>query len=668
DGPVLNLLSIYRSSGDTKGEREMLERVEKLAPTNRMRLWAAAHWVALAEGERAEKLLAGFEPASREEDHQAAVEALFVAAVRGRPDRALELFGEEASRRVSTAEKFEWIRAIEARASSLPDALRSTWTAEAVGALLDRGQKVRPGELVYRLARSSLLRSQGKTTAAAAELLEAAPEDPEAVARALEVLDPVRMPGAPGEAPAEPQADPDAPRLVAALGKVARGDPRLPYQAGRALAGAGKPQEARTMYEAALEACRTTPPGKPFHAAAMRVALLLGSEKGPEGWREKCVEVFLSIGKAGGAVPQDILLDEARSPIGAVLTDLVARKEWSRFYRMASASIRIAGANYLIGRHREGIEGAGLAAIKSEVWKEKDPEKFIEFADFLEGFHEGPELVEALERAHALAPKDLEIFERLAHKYLEGGPAGKAKAAVAELLPQVPADRRAGLQMELAQYFLGHQEPAKAQETLSAISLPNLDGPSAIRCAELLGQARDWDRAIAACRRAYETGLKPHFQMGRCFEMKKEFYEAFRYYNRDRLEGSSSGPPDPESEVVVVKRQMRGAVPHPTPVEPDPTTGQEARDRLLKELGSDWLLKRFLDQPFAPLGGEEERRLKAALEKLSSDAVDDRDSGVEALRSLGPQATPLLRPLLKSTDEEVKTRVRQLLQEWSEPR
>ena len=100
----------------------------------------------------------------------------------------------------------------------------------------------------------------------------------------------------------------------------------------------------------------------------------------------------------------------------------------------------------------------------------------------------------------------------------------------------------------------------------------------------------------------------------------------------------------------------------------EPVNGEEARARLFKKLGPDWLVKRFVDQKFEALGADDEKKVKGLVEKLASDDVADRDAGFEDLRKFGARAAPLLMPLLKSGDEEVKTRVRQLLSEWAEPK
>ncbi|HLF91961.1 MAG TPA: hypothetical protein VJB14_00735, partial [Planctomycetota bacterium] len=539
----------------------------------------------------------------------------------------------------------------------------SQWTAERARALVEKGIKARPDELAFRIAKAALLRAEGKLAVSAAELLEAAPADGEIVDHALDGLDPVKNfgPAAPAAEAASPDAEALA-RLAAALEKVPKGDPRVEFQAGRALAGAGRSVEGRKKFEAALEACRGKVPGTPFHGEALRVALQLGMEPGADGWRETCVEVALEIGRETGSVPFDLLFDETRNPIGLVLAERMGRKEWVPAYRLAVAAQRMAGGAYFLWRHREALTAEGIEAIKKEVFRETGVEKVLELADFLEGLQNNLEVTAVLEKAREKAPEDPELLERLARKYAEAGPPEKAAAAFADILPRIPAERRPALQMELAKLFLSRKDSAGAKGVLGKVDPKALDGESALHLAELWGRAEEWDRAIGACRRAFELGKRPNFEMGRFHEKKQDPYEALRYYNRDRAEGSTERS---EREMNKLERSFRS---DRNSDEEEPTTGEAARARLLKKLGSDWLVKRFLERKHDPPAAEEAAKAKGSIAKLESDGVDDRDAGVGELRKIGPRAASLLIPLLKSGDEEVKTRVRQLFLEWAEPK
>lgn len=654
---AINLMAALRTSGEEGREKAFLERVEKgEVRGERVRLRAAVRLGALGQADRASALLESLAPAREEDRRRVALERLLVAASQGKEEKASSLFAEEAAKRAGTAEKIALVRAIGARAAGLPQ-----WTPERSRALVEKGLKDRPGELAYRIAKAALLRAEGKIAASAAELLEAAPADGEIVDHALDGLDPVRnvVP-----APAAEAASPDAEalaRLAAALEKVPKGDPRVEFQAGRALAGAGRSVEGRKKYEAALEACRGKVPGTPYHGEALRVALQLGMESGADGWRETCVEVVLEIGKETGSVPYDLLFDETRNPIGLVLAERMGRKEWIPAYRLATAAQRMAGGAYFLWRHRESLTAEGVDAIKKEVYRESAVEKYLELADFLEGLQNNLEVTGVLEKAREKAPKDLELLERLARKYAEAGSPEK-RSAFAEILPRLPAERRPALQMDLAKSLLSRKDVAGAKEVLGKIDPKAPDGDQALLLAELWGRAEEWDRAIEACRRAAELGKKPNFEMGRFYEKKKDPYEALRYYNRDRSEGSTESL---EREMNKLERSFRS---ERSGEEEEPTTGEAARARLLKKLGSDWLVKRFLEQKHDPPAAEEAARVRASMARLESDGVDDRDAGVEELRKIGPRAASLLIPLLKSGDEEVKTRVRQLFLEWVEPK
>lgn len=665
EAPRLNALSVRRAMGDPAREKEQLEAMAAdPAAGNRVVLRVAARLSDLGDGAAASTLLDRFRPATAEERDRAALERLFLTASKGKEEAILAAFAEEAGRRTTSAGKTALVRAMRTRAESLPEGFRAAWTADKLSALLDRGRRGRPEEAAWRIAKAELLRSQGKPASAAAELLEAGGGDVDLVDRALEALDPVRMGFDPAETKTE--AEPaELSRLAAALAAAARGDPRLEYQEARALAQSGKPEEARSRLDAAFEASRGKGRGKPYHGAALRTLLQLGMEKGPDGWRDKCVDEFLSLARDSFAIPYDLIYDDARSPIGGRLGDLASKKDWKGFYKVATAAMRITGGNTVLWRQKESLEGAGIAAIKAEVWKESAAEKYVEFADFLEGVRESGEVVEALEKARDRAPGDLELQERLVRKYAEAGLSEKAHAAMVDLVPRLPAERRPSLQIEVARTFTANQDAARVRQVLDRMDPASLDGGSALACAELYAQIKETDRALVACRRAVQAGLKPHFLMGRLLEEKKDYVEAIRCYNRDRAEGSAESGQDVGRRAI---RTMKVPTPGAVPDDKEPTNGEEARERLLRKLGPEWLLKAHLAREFPPLGAEDAGKVKAAIDRLSSDAVEDRDAAAEELKAFGPRATPLLTPLLKSADEEVKTRVKQLLLGWAEPK
>ncbi len=678
EGAASNLLFLYARPGGGGKEKTLLERIEKgKAGGPRARLLAAERLGTLGEYDRAERLLESSEPSGEGDRRRIAMERLFVAAARADEAAVARIFVGEAARRTTTAEKIDLVRSIEGRAAKLPEAARKAFTAGNVAALVEEGMKARPGDVAYRIARAAVRRWEGRPAAAAAELLEAAPGDGEVVDYALDELDPAPKPEqvvqrmGPGGAD-KPQAPEwsaeDAARLAEALARVSVRDPRVVYQAGRALRAAGRPEEARARFAAALEACAAQGPGRTFHSAALRTAFRLGAEEDSEEWRRKCVDVILVIGKDGGMAPTEYLLDDRNNPVTRVAREHVNRKEWLKFYRLA-----VEGKNFMrmSSQIQEDLTNGGRSnecfeAIRKEVYAGEDVKKYLDFADFLESYGGDAEVPGALEKAREKAPDDAGILERLAEAWVNRDQQAKAAEAYEDLLRKIEGPRQAEVRLKLARSRRLAGDTMKARAALGEIDLKALvNGATAEQLAEACAEVEDWDRGLAACRRAYELGRKPHFRMGQIFEKKGDFMQAILYYNRDIAE-----PQTRKSLAQQMEEEMRRQVGETE--DPDekrePRNGKEARERLLGRLGPDYLLNHFLKRTFDPLPPGEEAGVKAAARRLSSDSIVDREEAYETLRKAGPNAAPLLRHLLDSTDEEVRGRARRLFTEWAEPR
>lgn len=657
ESAVLNLLAAYGRTEEAEGEKRLLERIEKgELKGERVRLRAARRLVATGGLDRASKLLEGLAPAAEGLRREAVLERMVVAAARGEEGEIGRLFAGEAGRRSDTAGKIALVEALEDAYPRVPEAAKKILAPEKALELLAAGEKARPGELAYRIARASVHRHSGKPLSAALELLEAAPSDAEIVGRALEALDTYP------ESSAEEHL-----RLAAALGRAGGGDLRLRLAAGRALRAGGNEGEGRKKFEEALEACRGREAGGD-PGAAVRVALALASEGGPEGWRERCVEAVLENAQEGGSLPYELWMDESKNPIVQQAKEYLGKKEWMKYYRLMVRANRAAGMPILMIARQGELPKEALESIKRDVLSGKEAPRVLELADFLEGLGRVADAVDALEKAHALAPKDAGILRRLAKAAADAGTLEKARAAYEALFPELEGEARSEARLELAEAYLQRKDAAKAREVLAKVDLAALRQGTVLRAVSALGEAQDGDRGIEACRRAYELGLRPHFQMGRFLEKKKDYVEALRYYNRDRSEPSSA--PGLQDLERVMRRQIlrvqRGE--GQKQEEEEPVDGGEARERLLGKLGPDYLLTRFLEQKLDPLPPAEEKRVRAMVERLSSEGIDERDAGLEELRKYGAKAAPFLKHFLKSGDEEVKTRVKQLLLEWAEPK
>ena len=78
-------------------------------------------------------------------------------------------------------------------------------------------------------------------------------------------------------------------------------------------------------------------------------------------------------------------------------------------------------AHYLLkaGDH----DGARLALLKAVKFAPQDPKPHTKLADFYETVGDEPNAIRSLRRAHALAPRDRKIADRLRHYGIVPGPA-----------------------------------------------------------------------------------------------------------------------------------------------------------------------------------------------------------------------------------------------------
>lgn len=673
DGVVLNLLSAYKAAGEDQAQKDLLDRITKGEfKSERVRFRAAVQLNATGGYERAAKLLAALTPASEPERRRIVLEKFAAAVGSGDEAGVVALFAQEAKLRKDTAGKAALVDSFENRLQSLPEEAQKKFTSAKLVSLIDKGLKDSPDEPAYRIARASIRRADGKPVAAAIDLIEGGPGDEVLVTRAMQAL----FPGHNNNmfrnrvepAPAKEWEPEEAQKLLAALTKVTIADPAVKMATGRALTIGGKAEEAQKAYAEALEACRKETSGQPRNAAALRIAFLLGMENGPDKWRETCVDVILTIGNDSTAIPYDLVYDETKSPIMALAGDYVNAKEWLKYYALACRGNAVF-KNWHMVRVNNQLGKEAFAAIRAAVYKESDVAKYVEFADFLEStYGEGRnDLPEVLEKAVEKSPQDLELQTRLARTYGTSAARDKAVTAYEALIPKLADDKQVAAKVELVQLLVENQ-PEKARAVLGTIDPSTLTGEHVQKVIDLCQQAKDWDRGLAACKKAFELGQTPHFQTGWFHEQKENYIEALRCYNRDRAGGSGDDPEARMRREMNKGRRMKPGRAAPAPEDADPDNGEDARKKLLQKLGPDYLISRFLQQRFEPLSADQDKAVKAAVEKLASDESRERDAGFDALKKIGPRATPLLRSLLESSEPEVKGRVRQLFAEWAEPR
>ena len=92
------------------------------------------------------------------------------------------------------------------------------------------------------------------------------------------------------------------------------------------------------------------------------------------------------------------------------------------------------------------------------------------------------------------------------------------------------------------------------------------------------------------------------------------------------------------------------------------------QEKMQKKIGKDYFLKKFLGGRFAPLTREEEDRAKHLFDQLRADSLIEREEALVELQRMGPNVTPILKVGLDSSDPEVRSRTRELLGQWAEPK
>jgi hypothetical protein len=655
EGPVLNFIAAAEAEGAPEKAQAVVAKIaDGTIKGDRVRTVAAARLNAKGEYDLVLKLLEKA-PAAESLRRRAAVERMFALVARKDGAAAVAAMRDEAGKRAATADKVALVKELESRFASLPK------DAPALEALLEESLAKSP-----ELALSLEVARRRATPEAAAALVETAPADVAAVDFAIELVEAMTAFTKEG-----------ATRLREALAKSTTGDPRAPFQAGRALKIAGLAEEAKKEFAAALERCATVPKGHAAGGYAAATLYELAQEDESNAWLERVVKELVRVAPSGEGLPAEAIWNEQKNPVLKLARKHVAAKRWLEFWRLASQ----AGERLMMRwQMREGFDAesqkACAAAVREELLRgAKDAEPHRKYAAFAEQYLNDEGTLEVLEAARALAPKDVAVVWMTAEAAQRRGENDRAIAAYEAAASMIESSvdvngrrvTRASALLALARL---HGSPEKVKEALAKIDLKAADADADV--AEDVGdeyaKRDEWDAAIAAWLRAKELGRRPYFKLGRAHEKKGDRYEALRWYNRDIALGSSRELDEPPAPQVAEPVPVEPGDPAKPPPEREPVNGKEARERLIKKHGTDWLIDKFLEGKFEPLTADEQSRVARAVEHFRSEELGERESAEAEVRKIGVRAGPSLRDLLRAGDEEVKTRVRAILSEWAEPR
>ncbi len=662
ESPVLNFLAAAEMEDGAEKAAPILEKIEAgVIRGERVRLVAASRLNAKGEHDRALKLLETA-PVVEGLRRRAVLERMFALASKKDAAALAAAFSDEAARRGITAEKVMLIHEMQSRIASLP---KGAISLEEVEKLVREGREKAPGEIAWALALAQLT---AKVDAVAA-VVDAAPADADAVEFALDLI----------SERTEFTKD-EAGRVREALAKVRAVDPRVPFQVGRAFKAAGNSDESKKEFARALDMCTQLKKGDAAAAHAGAILFDLADESAgadEDAWLERVVAVILKVAPNGEGVQPNNLGDETKNPVQRLARKWITASRWLDLYKLATQ----AGQNLLqTWELQQALQGDGAVACAKAVRQEllseaKDVAPHKQYAKFAHAFLADEGTLEVLEAARTMAPKDVEVTWVLAETAGRRGERDKAlaayEAAIGMMEGTATVEGRSvtktdGL-IEMARLL---QDPAKAKAALGRIDLKaaGTQGMHAVAVGELYAKIEEVDSALAAYMRAKELGLRPNFKIGRLHEKKKDPYEAVRWYNRDIAEGST-GDSWAGGQVAVAQIELDEPQPDGDPKqEGEPLNGKEAKERLLKKLGPDFLIERFLEGKFDALGDADRSAVTKAVEQFRSEELAERDAGEDALKKIGAKAAPHLKDLLKADDEEVRQRARALLMEWAEPR
>ena len=675
EAPVLNLLGLYKKSGAADKEKALLDRIEKgELKGQRVAALAASRLNGSGQHARALKLIESVAKPVEPVRRLLAVERLFALAATGDEKGLLAAFDEEARRRATGPETLMFVRDVVARAEALPDAAKKAFSVERVAELCAS----REG-LAYRFVLAALYEKDAepdRRVEALAALAAAAPGDGFVRGHVLDECEQMlgiaasrdMMRGLRGaeEVPAKAWGKGPAEKLAAAVTKESGARGHLVAALGLKSAGENPDEQLGK----AMEACRKAA----AEPEAARILFLLATTKQDEAWTGECVDLMLKLAPKAEGIPFDLLYRDDRNPVAQRLTALLGEKKHVEVFRLATRASAYLLNSWKLQQAMQATAADCADAIAAEVMKEtKDPAPYRDYVDFSMRYLQYVKTSEVLEKARTLWPKDVDVLGLLAADYRRSGQTAKAaetyESMVALLDKPVAVDDRSysktGVLLDVAELHSAGDR-AKAKETLARLELKGLDGAEAMQVGAIYARIEEPDLAIAGYLRAMEQGLKPNFQLGRLYETKKDRYEALRYYNRDMAASSSrdeAGQAAPQ-----VAEAVEPDMETPTPArEREPRNGQEARERLLKREGTDWIIERHLETKFEALTEAESSAAKKAIEALDSEELGERDDAIEALRKIGTRVSPLLKTKLAGTGE-AKDRLKKMVMEWAEPR
>jgi tetratricopeptide (TPR) repeat protein len=284
----------------------------------------------------------------------------------------------------------------------------------------------------------------------------------------------------------------------------------------------------------------------------------------------------------------------------------------------------------------------------------------------------GVDAITLYEKAREWVPNDPEILQELADLYAQRNDGKKAIAAATELVAALDAGalpagtkrwsrERALLAVADAHRQAGDLDASRAIFDKLDVLKADLQPHELWLASTVLEQCERIEAAAAALGRCEEEGYRPYLRLAGLWEKLQNWTEAVRCYNRAIRFGFDADIPSPEAAY----RQIIRSVEQPAKAPPTP---DKLRDTLMKKIGENYFIDKFLAGALPPMTPEEKGRATRLYDDICGDELVARDAAEDELRKMGPKVAPVLRAGLDSSDDETRTRCRNVLNDWAEPR
>ncbi len=443
-------------------------------------------------------------------------------------------------------------------------------------------------------------------------------------------------------------------------------EPRFFYLTGFCLLKADRKAEAKPWLVKALDAAAAHV--DTWNVTTARTSARVAAEVGraaaslrDDALLERAASTYVSFRSAATFVekgPTSVSLDPSRNPVFLWARRLVKMGRFRDAFKLLTGPA---------GRLFPHLPGALATELTSATTAEKfaaaveadlaAADDHIALAAFLvQSFASEPAAAAHLEKVRTRFPASTELhFElaRLLARRQEWGPALAVARSGLEgaSVEDAGVERLVLLAARLASLAGARDSARPLLEASAARRTP----PRMSHWAEAYAAAGDRATALALYRKAAEQGEAPNFQLATFHYLDGDVETALRYYNRHLRHNSRTAPwPEPE--------ELPGSVPEFN------LSADQGRYQILEKLGPDHFIDRLVSKHAGAVTADDDAQVAKLLKRLEAGSTEDRMAAREAILKLDPRTAPAVKKGLESSDEWTKIVVREILNEWAEPR